>query len=74
MNIQKLRKGIIYFSIVLAVAIVIYFDYSDFSWANNSGNYIGLITVTCIVISGLLSIRYERKLEKSNSPGNELIE
>jgi predicted ferric reductase len=60
---QKFRLWLIAFAVVMIIGDLILTDYHDLSWSNNSGSYIGILSMVCLILSMLLSNRYENKQE-----------
>lgn len=61
---KKFRRGMITVAIVIIIAQLILIDYSNLSWSNNAGGYLGIFSMILLIINmGLLS-RYERKGNK----------
>ena len=50
-------------AIVIIIAQLILIDYSNLSWSNNAGGYLGIFSMILLINMGLLS-RYERKGNK----------
>ena len=62
---KKFRIGLIIASTVLIIGqLTIVIDYSNLSWSNNTGSYLGIISMICIIISMVLSNRHQRKANK----------
>lgn len=60
---KKFRRGMITVAIVIIIAQLILIDYSNLSWSNNAGGYLGIFSMILLINMGLLS-RYERKGNK----------
>ena len=57
----KIRFGLIAFASILIIVQLILIDYNDFSWSNNSSNYLLTISMTCIIIAMIFSNKHEKK-------------
>lgn len=60
---KKFRKVMITVAIVIIIAQLILIDYSNLSWSNNAGGYLGIFSMILLINMGLLS-RYETKGNK----------
>lgn len=60
---KKFRRGMITVAIVIIIAQLILIDYSNLSWSNNAGGYLGIFSMILLINMGLLS-RYETKGNK----------
>ena len=58
---NKFRIGSIVFASIIIIAHLILTDYGDLSWSNNSGNYLGIVAMICVLISMILSKRDEQR-------------
>ncbi len=54
---KKFRRGLIIFAVVLIIAQLTVIDYSNLSWLNNAGSYLGIFSMICVIISVGLSKR-----------------
>ena len=54
---EKFRRGLIIFAVVLIIAQLTVIDYSNLSWSNNAGSYLGIFSMICVIISVGLSKR-----------------
>lgn len=62
MLMRKLRNILTLVVIgMMAVILICYFNYEDLSWTANKSNYIGLLTVVCVIITNIGSNRVEKK-------------
>lgn len=52
---EKFRRGFIIFAVVLIIAQLTVIDYSNLSWLNNAGSYLGIFSMICVIISVGLS-------------------
>jgi len=58
---KKFRIGLTVFA-ALSIALQLYiFDYKDLSWSNNSGHYLSIIAMICVIVSMIFSQRHENK-------------
>lgn len=57
---QKLRYSLIVFAIVIITAHLFLIDYNDLSWSENSGSYLGIISMITMIAAMVLSIRSEK--------------
>jgi len=60
---KKFRLWLVAFASIMIIGQLILTDYDDLSWSNNAGNYLGIISMVCIIISMILSNRHENKQE-----------
>jgi len=59
MNIFKI--GSIVFALIIIIAQLILTDYNDLSWSNNSGRYLGIMAMICVLLSMILPKRGEQR-------------
>ena len=52
---KKLRTGLIVFAIIAIIGQFLVMDYSNLSWSNNAGNYLGIFSMIGIIISIFVS-------------------
>ena len=63
----QFRIWLIIFAGILIIVHLATIDYSNMSCLQNDGNYVGILTMILIIISMILSNRYERrKRDKEN--------
>jgi hypothetical protein len=62
---KKFRIGLIVFAIIIIIGQLIIIDYINLSWSNNGGSYLGIISMICLIISMILSNRYEKNESKN---------
>jgi len=62
---KKFRIGLIVFAIIIIIGQLIIIDYVNLSWSNNGGSYLGIISMICLIISMILSNRYEKNESKN---------
>ncbi len=49
----------------LLIILTLYFlDWNDLSWSKNYSNYIGIISMGCVIVAMILSNRHEEKTQK----------
>ena len=58
---MKFRTLLMLVAAVVIIAFLTILDYSDLSWANNSGSYLGIAAMVLLIVSMLLVRRSERK-------------
>ncbi len=58
---RKFRIWLIVFASILLIVHLIMIDYHNMSWSQNDGSYIGIFSMICIIISMILSNRYDEK-------------
>ena len=58
---RKFRIGLIITAVVLILVQLGVIEYSDLSWSVNSGSYWGIISMIFLIISMILSNRYDKK-------------
>jgi len=63
---KKFRIGLVVFAIIIIIGQLIIMDYINLSWSNNGGSYLGIISMICLIISMILSNRYEKNESKNN--------
>jgi len=65
-----------YRTILIIIASLVVFvqlasiDYARWSWSNNVWNIVGIFSMVCIIISMILSNRYDRKVNKQMKDSN----
>jgi len=62
---KKFRIGLIVFAIIIIIGQLTIMDYINLSWSNNGGSYLGIISMICLIISMVLSNRYEKNESKN---------
>ena len=62
---KKFRIGLIVFAIIIIIGQLTIMDYINLSWSNNGGSYLGIISMICLIISMILSNRYEKNESKN---------
>jgi hypothetical protein len=58
---EKFRIGLIIFAFVVIIGQLIIVDYTDLSWSENAGSYLGIISMILLIISIIYSNRYGNK-------------
>lgn len=61
MNMKKLRNGLIIFASLIIIVQLITLNYDNLSWKANDGNYIGIFSMICLIVSMIFSNRYDKK-------------
>jgi len=54
------RIGLIVGAIILIVAQLILLTNTNSIWQKNAGSYFGIVAMICLIISMILSIRYDK--------------
>ena len=62
---KKFRIGIIVCLGIIILVQLTMTDYSNLSWSNNSGSYWGVISMTLLIMSMVLSNRYDKRKSSS---------
>jgi len=70
---NKFRKGIIVFAILIITGHVILIKYTGLSWLNNAGSYLGIVAMILIVISVIFSSRKEKVNKAYNQKVDEKL-
>jgi len=52
---------------IIIICLLILMDYSNLSWSKNKGTYFGIISMICLIVSMIISIRHENKKQTKNS-------
>jgi hypothetical protein len=58
---KNLRSGLIIFAGALIIVQFGFIDFDDLSWAANSSSYLGILSMTCVIIAMFLSNRAEKR-------------
>jgi len=58
---NKLRNGLIIFASLIIIAQLLTINYENLSWKFNVGNYIGIFSMICLILSMIFSNRYDKK-------------
>ena len=58
---KKFRIGIIIFAFIIIIGQLTVVEYTDLSWSENAGSYLGIISMILLIISMIYSNRYEIK-------------
>ncbi len=61
---RKFRFGLIVFAFIIIIIQLTVTDYSDLSWSNNVGGYLGIISMVCLIIAMISSNYYKKKHSK----------
>lgn len=61
MNKKSFKIGLIVVASVVLVGHFTEMDYNDLSWSANSGAYLGIIAMICIIISMALSLKNQNQ-------------
>ncbi len=64
---KSVRTGLIIFSVVIIIAQLSLFNYSDLSWTSNVGNYLGIIAMICVISIVILSSQKDKSNSKKRS-------
>jgi len=57
---RKFRIGLIIFAFAMIIVQLTILDYSEMSWSNNAGSYVGIISMVLLIISMIFSNRFEK--------------
>lgn len=58
---KKFRIGLMIFAFIVIVGHLTVFDYTDMSWSENAGSYLGITSMILVLISMVYSNRYVKK-------------
>lgn len=58
---RKFRIGLMIVAFAFIIAQLIIVDYTDLSWSENGGSYLGIISMILLIISVIYSNRFEAK-------------
>jgi predicted ferric reductase len=58
---KKFRRVLILFALLIMIGQLVIIDYSDLSWSNNAGSYLGILSMILLIASMIYSIRYDQK-------------
>ncbi|MFC2129431.1 hypothetical protein ACFLQX_01480 [Bacteroidota bacterium] len=58
---RKFRVGLIAFAIIIILGQSLLIDYKDLSWSENSGSYLGIISMILLIVGMILSIFHDKK-------------
>lgn len=58
---RKFRIALIVFAFIIIIIQLIVADFSDLSWSNNTGSYLGIISMLCLIVAMISSNRNEKK-------------
>lgn len=58
---RKFRIGLIIIAFALIIGQLIIIDYTNLSWSENAGSYLGIISMLLIIISLIYSKRYDNE-------------
>jgi len=62
MNINKVRYGLIILAIILIIGEFIFvLDYQKLEWSNSIGPFLSVISMILLIISMIISIKYDKK-------------
>lgn len=60
-NIMDVRKIVLYLALALILVNLVLMDYSDLSWGNNKGHYIGILAMAFVAFARFYDLRKEKK-------------
>jgi len=58
---RKLRIGLIIFACMVITSLLTFIEYTDLSWSENNGSYLGVLSMILLIVSMIYSNRYEKK-------------
>jgi DMSO/TMAO reductase YedYZ heme-binding membrane subunit len=58
---RKFRIALIIVAVLLIISHLFEVDFHDLSWSNNSGHYLGIIGMLCLITAMLSSNYYAKK-------------
>lgn len=58
---KKIRIVLIICAFIIGVGQLTVVDYSEMSWSNNAGSYLGIISMTLLIIGMIFSKRFEKR-------------
>ncbi|MCT4590829.1 MAG: hypothetical protein N4A71_23600 [Carboxylicivirga sp.] len=61
---RKFRNGLILFATVFIIVHLVFIDYTNLGWSENSGNFLGIFSMVLLIISMVYSNRYEKKIRE----------
>jgi hypothetical protein len=63
---KKIKIGVIIAAIIVIIVNLTFIDYSNLNWLKNSGPYLGILAMICVILGGAISIRNEKKRQAKN--------
>ena len=61
---KKYRQWLIVFSAIVIVGQLILIDYQNLNGSSNVGNYLGIVSMICVITSMMLINHQENKAER----------
>jgi len=61
---RKFRNFFIVVASIMAIVHLIMIDYHNMNWSQNDTSYIGIVSMILIIISMILSNRYDKRKAK----------
>ncbi|MCU4175657.1 hypothetical protein [Carboxylicivirga sp. N1Y90] len=58
---KKFRNRLMIFACIVIVGQCMVVDYSDLSWTENAGSYLGIVSMLLLIVSMVLSNQHEKK-------------
>ncbi|MCG8411052.1 MAG: hypothetical protein MI739_07190 [Bacteroidales bacterium] len=58
---NKLRNSLVVFCLLIIIAQLLTTNFENLSWDENTGNYLGIFSMICIIIAMLLSNKHDKK-------------
>ena len=58
---KKFRIGLVIFAVIIIIGQLTVVEYTDLSWSENAGSYLGIISMILLIISMIYSNKYEKK-------------
>ncbi len=63
---KKFRTGLIAFGVIVIIGQAVLLDYKDMSWSQNTGSYLGIISMLLLIASMILSINQDNRKQKNS--------
>jgi hypothetical protein len=58
---KNFRLGLTIFAVIIIIGQLTVTDYSNLSWSNNAGSYLGIISMICLIVAMIGSNNYKKK-------------
>ncbi|HDJ33392.1 MAG TPA: hypothetical protein ENF21_04755 [Bacteroidetes bacterium] len=62
---QKVRNTVIMLAALVILARLLMIDYANLGWAENRGSYLGILSMSLVILAMVLVSRQEKKKENS---------
>jgi len=62
---QKIRNIVIFLAALVILARLLMMDYANLGWTENRGSYLGILSMSLVILVMVLVSRHEKRKERS---------